>query len=159
MDLREVLEDDGYEVVGECGNGREAVELVREHQPDLAIFDVKMPELDGIAAARELAADRICPVVLLTAFSQRQLIAEATEAGVMAYLVKPFQRQDLIPAIEVAIGRFAELEGATSAAEAAEERLRVRTLLDRAKAQLIESHGMSESAAFKFVQRQAMDSR
>lgn len=159
MDLREVLEEDGYEVVGECGRGDEAVELIRRHRPDLAVLDVKMPGLDGISAARQLAPERICPVVLLTAFSDRELIEEARDAGVMAYLVKPFQREDLVPAIEVALGRFRELADWADRSELLAEQLEVRKLADRAKALLMRDHGLDEDVAFRFMQRTAMDQR
>lgn len=159
MDLREILEEEEYEVVGECGRGDDAVAMVRDLRPDVAVFDVKMPGLDGIAAARELVDDRVCPVVLLTAFSQRELIEEARDAGVMAYLVKPFQREDLVPAIELARGRFAELKALFDQTETLEEQLAVRRLVDRARGRLIDEHSMSESAAFEFLQRTAMNSR
>ncbi len=159
MDLREILEEEEYEVVGECGRGDEAVVMVRDLRPDVAVFDVKMPGLDGIAAARELVDDRVCPVVLLTAFSQRELIEEARDAGVMAYLVKPFQREDLVPAIELARGRFAELKALVDQTETLEEQLAVRRLVDRARSRLIDEHSMSESAAFEFLQRTAMNTR
>lgn len=159
MDLREVLVEDGYDVVGECGRGDEAVRMVRELRPDLAILDVKMPGQDGISAARELAPERICPVVLLTAFSDRELIEEARDAGVMAYLVKPFQREDLVPAIEVALGRFRELADWADRSELLAEQLEVRKLADRAKALLMRDHGLDEDAAFRFLQRTAMDQR
>ena len=159
MDLREILEEEEYEVVGECGRGDEAVALVRELRPDVAVFDVKMPGLDGISAARELVGDRVCPVLLLTAFSQRELIEEARDAGVMAYLVKPFQREDLVPAIEVARGRFAELKALAASTESLEEQLAVRRLVDRARGRLIDEHAMSEGAAFDFLQRTAMNQR
>ena len=159
MDLREILEEEEYEVVGECGRGDEAVTMVRDLRPDVAVFDVKMPGLDGIAAARELVDDRVCPVVLLTAFSQRELIEEARDAGVMAYLVKPFQREDLVPAIELARGRFAELKALVDQTETLEEQLAVRRLVDRARSRLIDEHSMSESAAFEFLQRTAMNTR
>lgn len=159
MDLREVLVEDGYDVVGECGRGDEAVRMVRDLRPDLAILDVKMPGQDGISAARELAPERICPVVLLTAFSDRELIEEARDAGVMAYLVKPFQREDLVPAIEVALGRFRELADWADRSELLAEQLEVRKLADRAKALLMRDHGLAEDAAFRFLQRTAMDQR
>ncbi|HKY15344.1 MAG TPA: response regulator [Microthrixaceae bacterium] len=159
MDLREILEEDGYEVVGECGNGEDAIALVIELAPDVAILDVKMPVMDGIEAAKVLTDERRCAVVLLTAFSQRELIEAARDAGVMAYVVKPFERSDLIPAIEVAIGRFSELSGLAGRASELEERLEVRKLVDRAKGRLIDGHGMSEQDAFAFLQRTAMNQR
>ena len=158
LDLREILEEEEYDVVGECGRGDEAVAMVRELLPDVAVFDIKMPGLDGIEAARQLVDERICPVVLLTAFSQRDLIEQARDAGVMAYLVKPFQREDLMPAIELAVGRFAELKMLAEQSASLEEQLAVRRLVDRARSRLIDEHSMSESAAFQFLQRTAMDS-
>jgi AmiR/NasT family two-component response regulator len=157
MDLVEMLHREGYEVVGAAANGAEAVALVREHKPDLALFDVKMPIKDGITAAQELRGE--VPIVMLTAFSQRELIERANDAGVMAYLVKPFTISDLIPAIEVARTRFFErslLEGAVASLE---EKLEVRKIVDRAKGILMERHGMSEGEAFTWIQRGAMDRR
>ena len=159
MDLREILEEEGYEVIGECGNGEDAIALVTELAPDVAILDVKMPVMDGIEAAKVLTDERRCAVVLLTAFSQRELIEAARDAGVMAYVVKPFERSDLIPAIEVALGRFSELSDLAGRASELEERLEVRKLVDRAKGRLIDGHGMSEQDAFAFLQRTAMNQR
>jgi two-component system, response regulator PdtaR len=159
MDLRELLQEEGYEVVAECGRGDEAVELVRRHQPDVALLDIKMPGLDGISAAREISADRLAAVVLVTAFSQRELIEEASDAGVHGYVVKPFERHDLAPAIEIAISRFrAEKELAEQAGDAT-ERLETRKTLDRAKGLLMDGHGLTEQAAFDFIQKSAMASR
>ncbi len=159
MDLRELLQEEGYEVVAECGRGDEAVELVRTHQPDVALLDIKMPGLDGISAARQISAERLAAVVLVTAFSQRELIEEASDAGVHGYVVKPFERHDLAPAIEVAIARFrAEKQLAEQATDAA-ERLENRKTLDRAKGKLMDGHGLSEQAAFDFIQKTAMTSR
>lgn len=159
MDLRELLQEEGYEVVAECGRGDEAVELVRLHQPDVALLDIKMPGLDGISAAREISADRLAAVVLVTAFSQRELIEEASDAGVHGYVVKPFERHDLAPAIEIAIARFrAEKQLAEQAGDAT-ERLETRKTLDRAKGLLMDGHGLSEQAAFDFIQKSAMASR
>ena len=166
LDLKEILEDEGYEVVGETGRGDEAVDLVARHQPDLAILDIKMPGIDGIEAARRITADFKVAVLILTAFSQRNLIEEARDAGVAAYLVKPFQRGELIPAIEVAMARFAEYraiedESARLSEEVAtlEDRLETRQLVDRAKGILMDRHGMGEAEAFSFIQRTAMDRR
>ena len=158
LDLKEVLEEEGYEVVGETGRGDEAVTLVRQHRPELAILDIKMPGLDGLAAAREISGERLAAVLILTAFSQRNLIEEARDAGALAYLVKPFQKSELIPAIEVALGRFTEaenrgLEGQTRSLEDLLERQR---LVDRAKGLLMDNHGMKEADAFSFIQRTAM---
>lgn len=159
LDLRETLEEEGYEVVAETGRGDRAVELVREHRPDLAILDIKMPEMDGLEASRLINADKICPVVLLTAFSQREIIEQARDAGALAYIVKPFQRSDLVPAIEVALGRFRELQLLASEVGALEEQLETRKILDRAKGLLIDRFGLSESDAYAFIQRSAMSER
>lgn len=159
MDLAETLVEAGYEVVGECGRGDEVFDLVAATTPDLAILDVKMPGLDGISAARALTEERACAVVLLTAFSQRELIAQARDAGVMAYLVKPFQRADLEPAIEIALGRFRELSALAADAATLRERLDTRKVVDRAKGVLMDQHGLGEADAYSFLQHQAMDHR
>lgn len=159
LDLKETLEEEGYEVVGETGRGDKAVELVRELRPDLAILDIKMPGMDGLEAARHITRDRICGVLVLTAFSQREVIEEARDAGALAYLVKPFQKSDLIPAIEVAIGRFRELRALNGEVDALGEQLETRKALDRAKGILIDSHSMSEADAYGFIQRAAMNHR
>ena len=159
LDLKETLEEEGYDVVGETGRGDKAVELVRDLRPDLAILDIKMPGMDGIEAARLITKDRICGVLVLTAFSQREVIEEARDAGALAYLVKPFQKTDLIPAIEVAIGRFKELQALNGEVDALEEQLETRKMLDRAKGILIDKHGMSETDAYGFIQRGAMNHR
>jgi response regulator NasT len=159
MDLRETLVEEGYEVVGECGTGDEAIELVRLLEPDLAILDVKMPGRDGISAARELTEERACAVVLLTAFSQRPLIEEARDAGVMAYVVKPFDSSDLVPAIEIALGRFVEAKRLAVENEGLVEKLEVRKLIDRAKGSLIDGSGLSEGDAYSFLQKTAMNQR
>lgn len=159
MDLRELLQEEGYDVVAECGRGDEAVALVKEHRPDVALLDIKMPGLDGISAAREISAEHLCAVVLVTAFSQRELINEATDAGVHGYVVKPFERHDLTPAIEVAIARFATEQTLYDQVADATERLETRKLLDRAKGRLMDTHGMSEQSAFEFLQKGAMTSR
>lgn len=159
LDLKETLEEEGYEVVGETGRGDKAVDLVREHRPDLAILDIKMPGMDGIEAARLITKDRICGVLVLTAFSQREVIEEARDAGALAYLVKPFQKNDLIPAIEVAIGRFRELQALNGEVEELGEQLEARKSIDRAKGVLIDRHGMTESDAYGFIQRGAMNHR
>jgi two-component system, response regulator PdtaR len=159
MDLRELLQEEGYEVVAECGRGDEAVELVRQHRPDVALLDIKMPGMDGITAAREIASDRLAAVVLVTAFSQRELIEEASDAGVYGYVVKPFERHDLTPAIEVAIARFATEKELAEQVTDATERLEARKVLDRAKGVLMDRHGQSEQAAFDFLQKQAMATR
>ena len=159
LDLKETLEEEGYEVVGETGRGDEAVKLVRELEPDVAILDIKMPGLDGLAAAREIAAERICAVLILTAFSQRDLIEEARDAGAQAYLVKPFERSELVPAVEVALGRFAEIKALHEQTASLEEQLETRTVVDRAKGRLMDEFGMTESAAFNFIQKRAMSER
>ncbi|MEN9792759.1 MAG: hypothetical protein RL330_837 [Actinomycetota bacterium] len=159
LDLKETLEEEGYEVVGETGRGDKAVDLVREHRPDLAILDIKMPGMDGLEAARLITADRICGVLVLTAFSQREVIEEARDAGALAYLVKPFQKNDLIPAIEVAIGRFREMQALNGEVDALGEQLETRKAIDRAKGVLMDRHGMSESDAYGYIQRGAMNHR
>jgi AmiR/NasT family two-component response regulator len=159
MDLRELLQEEGYEVVAECGRGDEAVTLVREHAPDVALLDIKMPGMNGIAAARIIAEERRAAVVLVTAFSQKELIEEARDAGVFGYIVKPFERHDLVPAIEVAIARFRNEQALTDQVTSAEERLEVRKLVDRAKGVLMDTHHLSEQQAFDFVQKTAMKTR
>jgi AmiR/NasT family two-component response regulator len=159
MDLRETLEDEGYEVVAETGRGDEVVGLVRDLAPDLAILDVKMPGMDGLQAAGVITSEKLCAVLMLTAFSQREVIEQARDAGALAFLVKPFQRSDLVPAIEVAIGRFRELRDLTGEIDALGEQLEARKLVDRAKGLLIDQVGMSESDAFSFIQRTAMSER
>ncbi|HMK62637.1 MAG TPA: response regulator, partial [Acidimicrobiales bacterium] len=166
LDLKEILESEGYDVVGETGRGDEAVELVARHRPDLAILDVKMPGLDGIEAARRISSEHRTAALILTAFSQRNLIEDARDAGVAAYLVKPFQRSELIPAIEVAIARFEEQraieeEAARLSDEVAslEDKLETRKQVDRAKGVLMDKHGMGEAEAFSFIQKTAMDRR
>lgn len=159
LDLRETLEEEGYVVVAETGRGDRAVELVREHRPDLAILDIKMPEMDGLEASRLINAEKMCPVVLLTAFSQREVIEQARDAGALAYIVKPFQRSDLVPAIEVALGRFREMQLLASEVGALEEQLETRKILDRAKGILIDRFSLSEADAYAFIQRSAMSER
>jgi two-component system, response regulator PdtaR len=159
MDLRETLEEEGYEVIGETGRGDQAVELVRGLQPDLAILDIKMPGMDGLEAARVINGEKICGVLMLTAFSQREVVEQARDAGALAFLVKPFQKSDLIPAIEVAMGRFRELRSLTGEIDALGEQLESRKVIDRAKGVLIDELSMSESDAFGFIQRTAMSER
>lgn len=159
LDLKETLEEEGYEVVGETGRGDEAVQLVREHKPDIAILDIKMPGLDGLSAAREITTERGAAVLILTAFSQRDLIEQARDAGALAYLVKPFQRSELIPAVEVALGRFQEMRALEDEVKGLEDQLETRRLVDRAKGQLMDKHAMSENDAFSFVQKTAMSER
>ncbi len=159
MDLRETLEEEGYEVIGETGRGDQAIELVRGLQPDLAILDIKMPGMDGLEAARIINGEKICGVLMLTAFSQREVVEEARDAGALAFLVKPFQKSDLIPAIEVAMGRFRELRSLTGEIDALGEQLESRKVIDRAKGVLIDELGLSETDAFSFIQRTAMSER
>src|SRR6187431_483052 len=159
MDLRETLEEEGYEVVGETGRGDQAVELARALQPDLAILDIKMPGMDGVEAARIINGEKICGVLMLTAFSQREVVEEARDAGALAFLVKPFQKSDLIPAIEVAMGRFRELRALTGEIDALGEQLEARKFIERAKGLLMDESGMTENEAFGFIQRTAMSER
>jgi len=159
MDLRELLVEEGYEVVGEAGRGDRALELIETERPDVALLDIKMPGMDGISVARRVNAERICAVVLVTAFSQRELIEEATDAGVHGYVVKPFERHDLVPAIEVGLARFAAEKLLAEQVANAEERLEVRKIVDRAKGRLMDVNGLSEQDAFGFIQRTAMTSR
>ncbi|WZH53946.1 MAG: response regulator [Nocardioides alkalitolerans] len=159
MDLAEMLADEGYDVVGEAGDGQRAIELAEELRPDLVVLDVKMPVLDGIAAAERIAAQRIAPVVILTAFSQRELVERARDAGAMAYLVKPFSASDLVPAIEMAVSRFAELSQLEAEVGDLTERLETRKLVDRAKGVLQKDLGLTEPDAFRWIQKTAMDLR
>jgi response regulator NasT len=159
LDLKELLEEEGYEVVGETGRGDEAVDLVRKLRPDLAILDIKMPGMDGLSAARHIAGERLAAVLILTAFSQRDLVEQARDAGALAYLVKPFQKSDLIPAIEVALGRHSELLSLERELGDLAERLEARKLIDRAKGRLMDEHGQSEQQAWRFLQTNAMDRR
>ncbi len=159
LDLREMLQEEGFDVVGEAADGEQAVELAVELNPDLVICDIKMPKMDGIAAAAQIAEKRIAPVVILTAFSQRDLIERARDAGAMAYLVKPFQKRDLLPAIEMATSRFAEIRALESEVTNLKERLEARKLIERAKGVLMTQHRMTEPEAFRWIQRAAMDNR
>ena len=159
MDLIEMLEEEGCSVVGQAGDGAAAVRLASELRPDLVLLDVKMPVLDGLSAAEQVVAARIAPVVILTAFSQRDLVERAREAGVMAYLVKPFAKKDLLPAIELAVSRFAELVALEREVGDLAGRLEARKLVDRAKSVLQSEHGMTEPEAFRYLQRTSMDTR
>ncbi|MGH9137125.1 MAG: ANTAR domain-containing response regulator [Acidimicrobiales bacterium] len=159
LDLKETLEEEGYEVVGETGRGDEAVELVKRLEPDLAILDIKMPGMDGLEAARAITTDRHAAVLILTAFSQRDLIEQARDAGALAYLVKPFEKTELIPAVEVALGRFAEMKALADENNTLAEQLETRKLVDRAKGILMDRYGMAEADAFRFLQKTAMDER
>jgi response regulator NasT len=159
MDLVEMLREEGYDVCGEAADGQQAVELATALRPDLVFLDVKMPVLDGLTAAEQIVAARIAPVVILTAFSQRDLVERAREAGVMAYLVKPFQKTDLVPAIEMAVSRFSELLALEREVGDLTGRIAARKLIDRAKGALQVAHGMSEPEAFRWIQRRSMDQR
>jgi two-component system, response regulator PdtaR len=159
LDLKELLQEEGYDVVGETGRGDEAIELVRDLRPDLVILDIKMPGLDGLSAARHVASERLAAVLMVTAFSQRELVEQARDAGALAYLVKPFQKSDLIPAIEVALGRFAELSALERDVEDLQSRLEARKTIDRAKGRLMDDHSMAEQDAWRFLQQQAMANR
>jgi AmiR/NasT family two-component response regulator len=159
LDLREILEEQGYEVVGEAARGDEAIELVRSLRPDLAILDVKMPGLDGLSAARVITGERLAAVLVLTAFSQRELVEEARDAGALAYLVKPFQERDLVPAMEVALARHAEMVALERTIGDLEARLEARKTVDRAKGRLMDEHGLDEQSAWRFIQTSAMNGR
>src|SRR3989442_1288655 len=159
LDLKEMLEEEGYCVVGEAGDGERAVELAEEYRPDLVILDVKMPVLDGISAAEKIAEEGIAPVLMLTAFSQRELVERARDAGAMAYLVKPFSKSDVVPAIEMAVSRFAELKALEKEVADLTLRLETRKLVDRAKSILQTEYGLSEPAAFRWIQKTSMDRR
>ena len=159
LDLRETLIEEGYEVVGDCGRGDEAVALVKEMKPDAVILDIKMPVMTGLEAARLIVETKICPVVMLTAFSQREIIEQARDAGALAYLVKPVQKSDLVPAIELAIARYAEMQALTGEVAALGAQLEIRKLVDRAKGILLDKYAMSESDAFAYIQKLAMAER
>lgn len=159
LDLVEMLSEEGYQVVGEASDGEEAVKLAEELRPDLVILDVKMPRKDGIEAASAIAGNRIAPVVILTAFSQRELVERARDAGAMAYLVKPFAKHDLVPAIELAVSRFSELQVLENEVAGLTERLETRKLIERAKGLLMSKQNLTESQAFRWIQRTAMDRR
>lgn len=159
MDLAEMLGEEGYDVVGQAADGAKAIELAEELRPDLVILDVKMPVLDGIAAAEAIAGQRLAPVVMLTAFSQRDLVERAREAGAMSYLVKPFSQSDLVPAIEMALSRFAEIKQLESEVTDLKDRLETRKAVDRAKGILQEQMSLTEPEAFRWIQKTAMDLR
>jgi AmiR/NasT family two-component response regulator len=159
LDLKEMLEEEDYEVVGEAGDGETAVKLAVSQRPDLVILDVKMPVLDGLSAAEQIAEQRIAPVVILTAFSQRDLVERARDAGAMAYLVKPFTKADLVPAIEMAVSRFQESRALENEVVTLRDQLEVRKLLDRAKGVLQSQHGLTEPEAFRWIQKTSMDRR
>jgi AmiR/NasT family two-component response regulator len=159
LDLAEMLAEEGYDVVGQAGDGQRAVELAEEHRPDLVVLDVKMPKLDGIAAAERIAGQRIAPVIILTAFGQRELVERARDAGAMAYLVKPFTKEDLVPAVEMAVSRFTELQMLEAEVADLQERLETRKVVERAKNVLRERLELSEPDAFRWIQKTAMDLR
>jgi two-component system, response regulator PdtaR len=159
LDLKEMLEEEGYLVAGEVGDGAAAVDLAQRLHPDLVIMDVKMPGLDGISAAEQISEQRLAPVVILTAFSQRDLVRRASDAGAMAYLIKPFTKADLVPAIEVAVSRFQEISALNSEVAGLRERLEVRKILDRAKGRLQAERGITEAEAFRWIQKTSMDRR
>ncbi|HEY6480034.1 MAG TPA: response regulator [Streptosporangiaceae bacterium] len=159
LDLKEMLEEEGYLVAGEVGDGASAVDLAQRLRPDLVIMDVKMPGLDGISAAEQISAERLAPVVILTAFSQRDLVKRASDAGAMAYLIKPFTRADLVPAIEIAVSRYQEITALDSEVSGLRDRLEVRKLLDRAKGLLQAGRGITEAEAFRWIQKTSMDRR
>jgi AmiR/NasT family two-component response regulator len=159
LDLREMLEEEGYEVVGEAGDGETAVRLARDLRPDLTVMDIKMPGLDGLTAAERITGEHLSPVLILTAFSQKDLVERAAQTGAMAYLVKPFQKSDLVPAIDVAVARYLEMRALEQEVTDLAERLETRKVVDRAKGVLMDTYGMSEQDAFRFVQKTAMDRR
>lgn len=159
LDLSETLVEEGYEIVGEAGNGAEAITVVRDLRPDVAILDIRMPEVDGLTAARQIVGERLAAVVILTAHSHRDLIAEARDAGALGYLVKPFNKNELVPAIELAMARFRELVALSDQAESLADQLETRKSVDRAKGLLMDSFAMTEQDAFRFLQTTAMSSR
>ncbi|MCC9308991.1 response regulator [Kitasatospora sp. RB6PN24] len=159
LDLKEMLEEEGYTVVGEAGDGETAVRLVEELKPDLAIFDVKMPVLDGLSAAERIHEAHLAPVLMLTAFSQRELVERARDAGAMAYIVKPFSKSDLVPAIEMAVSRYTEMRALEGEVADLTKRLETRKLVDRAKSVLQTKFGLTEPAAFRWIQKTSMDRR
>jgi AmiR/NasT family two-component response regulator len=159
LDLKEMLEEEGFEVVGEASDGEAAIRLARERKPDLVIMDIKMPGLDGLSAAERIVSEALAAVLILTAFSQRDLVQRAAQAGAIGYLVKPFQKSDLVPAIEVALARHAELVAVKRESEDLSQQLETRKLVDRAKGKLMDEHGMSEAEAFRHIQKTAMNER
>ena len=159
LDLKEILEAEGYAVIGETGRGDEAIDLARMLEPDLVILDIKMPGMNGIDVAKVISDEGLAAVILLTAFSQQDLIQEASNAGVLAYLVKPFQRSDLVPSIELALGRFKEISDLKKETLMLQESLQTRKLVDRAKGLLIDNYGLKESDAYRYLQKKAMEDR
>ena len=159
MDLREMLEEAGHEIVGEATDGRRAVELTRRHKPDLVIMDIKMPQMDGIAAAKKIAEEKLAPVLLLTAFSQPEIVEKAKDSGVLGYLVKPVQETSLFPAIEIALSRWREMQGLEEELAGLRDTLEMRKTLDRAKGILMAAHHLSEPEAYRRIQQYAMMKR
>jgi two-component system, response regulator PdtaR len=159
LDLKEMLEEEGFDVVGEAADGEAAIRLAGERDPDLVILDIKMPGVDGLSAAERIVGDDLAAVLILTAFSQRDLVHRAAEAGAMGYLVKPFQKSDLVPAIEVALARYAELSAVRRESADLSEQLETRKVVDRAKGKVMDSQGMTEAEAFRYLQKRAMDER
>jgi response regulator NasT len=159
LDLKEMLEEEGYAVVAEVGDGQQAVDQARALAPDLVILDIQMPVLDGLSAAEQIAGERVAPVIVLTAFSQRELVERARDAGAMAYLVKPFSKNDLVPAIEVARARFSEMTALDSEVRTLEDRLETRKVVEKAKGVLMSEQGLTEAEAFRWIQRTAMNQR
>lgn len=159
LDLKEMLEEEGFDVVAEAADGEAAIRLAREQSPDLVIMDIKMPGMDGLAAAKRIIEEDLSAVLILTAFSQKDLVQRAAEAGAMGYLVKPFQKSDLMPAIEVALARHAELTAVKAEAKDKTEQLEARKVIDRAKGRLMDSQGVTEADAFRHIQKKAMDER
>lgn len=159
LDLKEMLQEEGFDVVAEVADGASAVRLTRELKPDLVILDVKMPVMDGIQAAEEIAKERLSAILILTAFSQRDLVEKARRAGAMAYLVKPFQKHDLLPAVEIAAGRFREMSGLEHQVDDLQGRLEARKLVEKAKGILMDQGDLSEAEAFRHIQQQAMERR
>lgn len=158
LDLREMLQEEGFEVL-EAGDGAAAIELARAERPDLILLDVKMPVMDGLTAARQLSEERIAPIVILTAYSQRELVEQAAQAGAMAYLIKPFQKHDLLPAIEIARGRYDQIAALENEVGDLAERLEARKVIDRAKGRLMDERSLTEADAFRILQRAAMSRR
>jgi AmiR/NasT family two-component response regulator len=159
LDLKEMLEEEGFDVVGEASDGEAAVRLARERRPDLVIMDIKMPGMDGLTAAEHIVSEGIAAVLILTAFSQRDLVHRAAEAGAIGYLVKPFQKSDLVPAIEIALARHAELAAVKKESQNLSEQLETRKLVDRAKGKLMDEQKLTEAEAFRSIQKRAMDER
>lgn len=159
MDLAEMLAEEGYDVVGQAGDGETAVRLAQELRPDLVVLDIKMPKLDGLSAAERIAAERIAPVVILTAFSQRELVERARDAGAMAYLMKPFTKSDLVPAVELAMSRHGEIQALEGEVATLTDRLAARKAVERAKGVLMDTYGLTEPDAFRWLQKAAMDRR